>query len=226
MSRTSKPKAVKPAADLREACVVAAHAVIAQHGVEKLSLRDVARRLGVSHQAPYKHYPTRDHLLAEVMRRCFEDFALFLDATQGSASAQDDMQAMGEAYLAYAIENPLQYRLMFGTPWPSAVEHPALLQDAQHSFLVLRRAIARMRGRTAITAQDDLDALFVWSSMHGLATILQSNVIERLALGRGVLQRAVPHTLERVGLALACAPGLLPTPSQLPAKKRTRRKPA
>ena len=226
MNRKSMPKTGKPATDLREACVVAAHAVIAEHGVEKLSLRDVARRLGVSHQAPYKHYPTRDHLLAEVMRRCFEDFALFLDATQGSASAQDDLQAMGEAYLAYAIENPLQSRLMFGTPWPSTAEHPALLQDAQHSFLVLRRAIARMRGRTAITAQDDLDALFVWSSMHGLATILQSNVMERLALGRGVLQRAVPHTLERVGLALACAPAPASISVPVPAKQRARRKPA
>ena len=216
------PKAAKPATDLREACVVAAHAVIAQHGVEKLSLRDVARRLGVSHQAPYKHYPSRDHLLAEVMRRCFEDFALFLDATQGSVDPQCDMQSMGQAYLQYAMEKPLEYRLMFGTPWPSTAEHPALLQDAQHSFLVLRRAIARMRCRTAITVQDDLDALFVWSSMHGLATILQSNVIERLALGRGVLERAGPHTLERVGLALACAP----VPAAMPAKQRARRKPA
>ena len=222
MSRKPTPKTAQPAADLREACVVAAHAVIAQHGVEKLSLRDVARRLGVSHQAPYKHYPSRDHLLAEVMRRCFESFALFLDATQGSDDPQCDMQAMGQAYLAYAIENPLQYRLMFGTPWPSVAEHPALLRDAQHSFLVLRRAIARMRGRTAVTAQDDLDALFVWSSMHGLATILQSNVMERLALGRGVLQRAVPHTLERVGLALARTP----VPATMPAKPRARRKPA
>lgn len=214
------PKSAQPATDLREACVVAAHAVIAEHGVEKLSLRDVARRLGVSHQAPYKHYPSRDHLLAEVMRRCFESFSLFLDATQGSDDPQCDMQAMGQAYLKYATENPLEYRLMFGTPWPSTAEHPALLRDAQHSFLVLRRAIARMRGRTAITAQDDLDALFVWSSMHGLATLLQSNVMERLALGRGVLQRAVPHTLERVGVALACAP------SPMPVKQRARRKPA
>ena len=222
MKRTPMPQTTKTAIDLREACVVAAHAVIAQHGVEKLSLRDVARRLGVSHQAPYKHYPSRDHLLAEVMRRCFESFALFLDATQGSVDPQCDMQSMGQAYLQYAMEKPLEYRLMFGTPWPSTAEHPALLRDAQHSFNVLRRAIARMRGRSAITTQDDLDALFVWSSMHGLATILQSNAMERLALSRAVLQRAVPHTLERIGLALASGPA----PAPVPAKQRARRKPA
>ena len=57
--------------DLKEACVVAAQEVIAERGVENLSLREVSRKLGVSHQAPYKHYPSRDHLLAEpVYRSC------------------------------------------------------------------------------------------------------------------------------------------------------------
>ena len=69
-----------PPAQLREACIAAAREAIARHGIESLSLRDVARRLGVSHQAPYKHYPSRDHLLAEVMRCGFQQFARHLDA--------------------------------------------------------------------------------------------------------------------------------------------------
>ena len=66
--------------NLRDACVEAAREVIAQEGIEHLSLRDVARRLGVSHQAPYRHFPTREHLLAEVMRRCYAQFAEHLNA--------------------------------------------------------------------------------------------------------------------------------------------------
>ena len=58
---------------LKEACLRAAREAIAEQGVEQLSLREVARRLGVSHQAPYRHFPSRDHLLAEVMRRCFQE---------------------------------------------------------------------------------------------------------------------------------------------------------
>jgi AcrR family transcriptional regulator len=57
--------------DLKEACVQAAREVIAEQGVEGLSMRDVARKLGISHQAPYRHFESRDHLLAEIMRRCF-----------------------------------------------------------------------------------------------------------------------------------------------------------
>ena len=62
----------EPPLELRDACIVAAQEIIAERGLENLSLREVARKLGVSHQAPYKHYPSRDHLLAEVMRRCFQ----------------------------------------------------------------------------------------------------------------------------------------------------------
>ncbi len=63
-TRTQKTNATSKI-DLKEACVVAAQEVIAERGVENLSLREVSRKLGVSHQAPYKHYPSRDHLLAE-----------------------------------------------------------------------------------------------------------------------------------------------------------------
>lgn len=206
----SKLRPPEPPIDVREACIAAAHAVIAEQGIEKLSLRDVARRLGVSHQAPYKHYASRDHLLAEVMRRCFERFARSLDAALGAADPREDMAALGQAYLRYALDNPLEYRLMFGTPWPSTAEHPELLRDARHAFDILRRALVRMRGAAGRDrTQGDLDALFVWSSMHGLASVMQSNVMEQLDLGRRVLEQAVPHMLARVGAALD---GELPGP--------------
>lgn len=60
----SKPRPPEAPIDVREACIAAAHGVIAEQGIEKPSLRDVARRLGGSHQAPYRHCASRDHLLA------------------------------------------------------------------------------------------------------------------------------------------------------------------
>lgn len=191
--------AAAPATDLREACVAAAHAVIAEQGIEKLSLRDVARRLGVSHQAPYKHYPSRDHLLAEVIRRCFQDFAVHLTRALRRRGGASGLDGLGQAYLKYAMSHPLEYRLMFGTPWPDTVQHPDLLRDARLSFDVLRDAIAQMRGHAGGPDDaDDLDAMYVWSSMHGLATILQSNVMDKLALRPAVMRRAVPHAMARV----------------------------
>ncbi len=198
-------KKISQPADLKEACVAAAHAVIAENGVEKLSLRDVARRLGVSHQAPYKHFANRDELLAEVMRRCFERFAEHLDARIHSEEPMADMSAMGQAYLKYACQNPLEYRLMFGTPWPEAAEHPDLVRDARHAFNILRKAIAVMHGSddsAAMRKQVDLDALFVWSVLHGLASIMQSDVAGKLSLSRSVLKDAESHVFKKIGLAM------------------------
>lgn len=192
---------------LKEACVRAAHEVIAEHGVERLSLRDVARRLGVSHQAPYKHFASRDHLLAEVIRRCFEDFAAALDARPRQADPRADLGALGRAYLAYAAAHPLEYRLMFGTPWPEPAQHPALVRDATHALDVLREVLCRVHGAGAgQRATVDRDAMFIWSAMHGLAAITSTPVMEHLALAPGVARATPEHVLAMIGRAMDAAP--------------------
>jgi AcrR family transcriptional regulator len=201
---SAAPFATAP--DLKEACVRAAREVIAEQGVEQLSLRDVARRLGVSHQAPYKHYASRDHLLAEVMQRCFQSFAAHLDARPRHADPATELGALGRQYLGYAASHPLEYRLMFGTPWPDPAAHAGLVQDAAHAFDVLRSVLRRLHGEGASQrARVDLDALFIWSSMHGLASIGNAQVMDLLALAPGVGERAVPHVMAMLSAALQSA---------------------
>jgi AcrR family transcriptional regulator len=190
--------------DLKEACVRAAHEVIAEQGVEQLSLRDVARRLDVSHQAPYKHYPSREHLLAEVVRRCFEDFARHLDGRRRDDDPQAELRALGERYLSYAASHPLEYRLMFGTPWPEPAVHPALVRDAVHAFDILRGVLRRVHGTGAAQrARVDLDAMFIWVNMHGLATIGASDVTAHLGLAPKVGEKTVDHVMTMISSALA-----------------------
>lgn len=190
--------------DLREACVVAAQEVIAEKGVENLSLRDVARKLGVSHQAPYKHYPSRDHLLAEVMRRCFQQFAEHLDARGTFDKPQEDLAALGRQYLSYARDHPLEYRLMFDTQWPEAAEHPDLIRDAVHTYDILRKVLRRLHGdAAALSDRVDLDALYIWSTVHGMAGVLNGNCIDKLNLKRKVLEQAIEHVIVMVELGLS-----------------------
>lgn len=192
-----------PALDLRDACIVAAQEVIAERGVENLSLREVARKLGVSHQAPYKHYPSRDHLLAEVMRRCFERFAANLDARPRFDDPAQDLESLGVQYLRYAQRHPLEYRLMFSTTWPDAAEQPDLVRDATHAFDVLRGVLRRMHGDTP-AARDavELDALYIWSTVHGLAGVMSGQCIDKLGIKASVLKRAMRHVMERMGVGL------------------------
>ena len=159
------------AIDLKNACVRAAREVIAERGIEALSLRDVARKLGVSHQAPYKHYPSRDHLLAEVMGRCFAEFARALDGREESDQPAQDLGALGRSYLRYAAEHPLEYRLMFGTPWPHAGRTPGA--GAQRRAR-LRRPARRPRSRLWRSGTREQDrrrcvvhlVVHAWSRQH------------------------------------------------------------
>jgi AcrR family transcriptional regulator len=188
----------------------AAREAIAEQGVEQLSLREVARRLGVSHQAPYRHFPSRDHLLVEVMRRCFRDFAAYLDDRAPADDARQDLGVLGTRYLRYAAEHPVEYRLMFGTPWPPISEALGLAVDATHAFDVLRRVLQRMHGQGGEAQRlVDLDAMFIWANMHGMASITSSNVMAHLALAPGVAAGATAHLFDMIGTAMAprSAPG-------------------
>ncbi len=176
--------------NLKEACIQAAREVIAEEGVEGLSMRDVARRLEISHQAPYRHFATRDHLLAEIMRRCFEDFAQFLDHSS-KEHQPEELRGMGEAYLDYAALKPLEYRLMFGTPWPEPAAHPELVKHAVHAFDLLRQNLLKQHGKNSgAKKQAELEAMFIWSLLHGYASIEQSNVMQHLVLAKGVQNQA------------------------------------
>jgi AcrR family transcriptional regulator len=211
--------------DLREACVEEARTIIAEHGVESLSLREVARRLGVSHQAPYKHYPSRDHLLAEIVARAYASFAAHLDARPHHDDPHDDLRAMGEAYVGYALSHPLEYRLMFGTPLPDPAAHPEMMRQSQHAFSILRDAIARLDRRSVSDASPELDAMYVWATVHGLASVMQSSVKAALGLGTETLAATPAHVLMRIGTGLGQAsPAVPPRPKKpRPPQSRVRR---
>ncbi len=198
----------KPA-DLPDACVREALAIIETSGVERLSLRDVARRLGVSHQAPYKHFPSRDHILAEIVARAFDAFARHLDSRPRHNDPYEDLREMGVAYVAYARAHPLQYRLMFGTPLPDPHQHPDMMRRAQHAFSLLNDAIARLGPQEVDRSADQattLDALYVWSTVHGLASVLQTDAAKTLELDAEVSDALVQHVIARIGTGLRPPP--------------------
>lgn len=191
--------------NLREACIAEAFRVIEEVGPDALSLREVARRLGVSHQAPYKHFPSRDHILAEILARCFDEFAAFLDQRPRGAPPAQDLKGMGARYMTYARLHPVKYRLMFNTPMPDPDAHPDMMRNAQRAFALLRDRLARMPLRPAgppRRSNASLDAMFVWSTLHGLASILQSDTLRTLQMTDRDLQNAITRCFARLSLAL------------------------
>ncbi len=191
--------------DLREACIREALAIIEKSGIEELSMRQVARRIGVSHQAPYKHFPSRDHIIAEVISRAYEAFAQHLKARPQTGKPDEDLGTMGEAYIGYANEHPLQYRLMFNTPLPDPEKHPDMMRHARYAFSLLQEAIGKLhvsRQGTGPHRRTDFDALFIWFALHGLCSLMPSSVMDTLDVSQDVLGETIFQTFLRFGFVL------------------------
>ena len=138
---------------------------------EALNMRALARRLGVSHQAPYKHYPDRDHLLAAIVTGAFRDFARHLEDRPRHDDPFEDLEEMGRAYLGFARSEPLKYHLIFVAPHPP-VEDADLQAAGRAAFGLLEARMASLpRGPAPGPVAPEVDALIVWSALHGFAAL-------------------------------------------------------
>lgn len=172
--------------DLRRALIAAALALLTEEQDWSFSLREVARRAGVSHNAPYNHFASKHALLAAVAAAGFDT----LRARMGEAAAQTDtpeaaLKAIGVAYVRFGASNPAHYRLMFGTALtggkPAAAEDcmpSAAGKSADNAKNLLRDVIRQgaEQGRFALSPTDtaalDRAVLGAWSLVHGLTVLL------------------------------------------------------
>jgi AcrR family transcriptional regulator len=163
--------------NLHQELVQAARGLIETAGVTGLSLRGVAREAGVSQAAPYHHFSNKEALLAEVSQQGFEQLIAGILAAMGeSESASVRMQAMGLAYISFGLEHPKLYDLMFSNECP-AERHPVLKSVGGRAFGLVVESV--MRGQAQGIYRDGEPvhlAMAVWSSVHGLVSLLQNRL--------------------------------------------------
>jgi len=154
--------------DLKNALLDAARAILEEESLAALSLRAVARRAGVSHAAPYRHFPNHEALLAELAIEGFAELRAGIVAASASPGAESDRIAhLGAAYMRFVARRPALTRLMFGPQLPNRDAFPALGQAAD--------AIGEEIGNAL---HDSALGLAVWASVHGLAMLILENVID------------------------------------------------
>jgi AcrR family transcriptional regulator len=183
--------------------------IVEESGLQALSLREVARRLGVSHQSPYKHFPSRDHIVAEIARRAYDQFTSALEARPRSEDARADFRAMGLAYIDYALANPLPYRLLFGGHLPPGEHHPEMMTSARRAFELLRAGLLRLMTAMGASAEEvdvDAEALFIWASVHGVASLLLTESMAKLDISPLARERLRELGVDRIGSALGVSP--------------------
>src|SRR5437879_5248505 len=101
--------------------------ILGKEGPAAITLREVARRAGVTHAAPYRHFEGKEALLAAVAEEGFLQMRRDMEsAADGPGDALDRLHRYGEAYLRFALKNPAHYRLMYGPEFAHRAAHPAL----------------------------------------------------------------------------------------------------
>jgi AcrR family transcriptional regulator len=156
--------------DLRDALLKAAEEALTDMPIEKVSLREIARRAGVSHAAPKHHFTSLGQLFGEVVARGFERFVESLETATDQDPDQSPhgrMLAMSRAYLRFAAAHPATYGLMFGKRDNVVQRTPRMTTSMFAAWAQLENQVAEVVGPT----RAQTSAVAVWSMVHGCATL-------------------------------------------------------
>lgn len=178
-----KPRGSYHHRDLRSALLATALDAVEREGLD-FTLRELARRIGVSHAAPYAHYADKAALLADVARIGFERLTEALSASVAAESdARSRLLGSGRAYVRFALDHPALYRLMFGRERAAAAPAPALAAAAQAAFAILVAVLRELPYRGAPRAPERVrgDAVAAWAQVHGISLLIIDGHVEAAA---------------------------------------------
>jgi len=156
--------------DLREALVRTGIEILEERGLAALTLREVARRAGVSHAAPYHHFADKDALLSAIAARgVWMQNTRMARAMEEAPPPHDGLQAYGIAYAEFASEHPSLFRLMYSHERDSSSMDPRMVEASAAAFQSFLRGIQDRLGCSEAHAHSV--SLTLWSSVHGLAML-------------------------------------------------------
>jgi AcrR family transcriptional regulator len=158
--------------NLKQSLLDAAVRLIGEVGPQVFTLREVARRAGVSHNAPYRHFRDKDDLLAEVAAQGFDQLTESMKRAMAKGrTAAERLNLAGRGYVKFALEWPRHILVMFETPVTDD-QRPEHAQAAQRAFETLLDAIAAVQAEGGLPRGDPQTfAVAAWSAVHGLAKL-------------------------------------------------------
>jgi AcrR family transcriptional regulator len=159
--------------ELREALIRATRQLVEKHGAENFTLADACRVAGVTTAAPYRHFRGKEEILAEIASRGFAELSkrsTAMLAKEGDGTLEG-IVAMGQAYVAFAVEETAVFRLMFGQQ-PSLKQAEHVLGASHACFSKLIEQVTLYCNRNKVRGDTQQIALRLWTFVHGAASLL------------------------------------------------------
>ena len=171
-------------------------ALIEEGGLDRLSMREVARKAGVSHQAPYHYFDDREAILATLAGEGFSRLgqSLARAAEKASAKPAEAVEAMGRAYVEFALRNPAYFQAMFRADAVPLDRYPDARKREDEAFGKLVEGIGQAFANQPTDVRQAI-AIACWAMVHGLATlILEGSLARKLKIPRAQ-QRKVANAV-------------------------------
>ena len=151
--------------NLRDEILRAAYNFVLENGYSTMSLRGIAEQCNVSATAIYRHYETKEHLLADVV---VKGFVVFNMSVKGKE--EDDIFQRCENYLAFAFDNYNIYDLLFSQSVVEFLKFPQILEVADKAFESLLESVKKHdKSLNDLSASNK--AIHIWSFLHGMSSI-------------------------------------------------------
>ncbi|WP_026958724.1 TetR/AcrR family transcriptional regulator [Aliagarivorans taiwanensis] len=174
------------ASDLKASIIDVASKLLISDGIEAITMRAIASKLGVSRGAPYRHFVDKHDLLCSVAQHSFELLnASMLNFSQIGTPPKDEFHELTKKYIDFCLSYPAFYHLMFSNEELLKNQTTELSTSANKSFHKLETLLEKLQ-QEGMTKNEDLNlqANYVWSSLHGYCCLLlaqETKKAEKLA---------------------------------------------
>ncbi len=158
--------------NLRQQLIICAYDWISANGVESISLRKIAAIAHVSQTAPYRHFDSKEHLLAEVATMGFDNFSSAMSNNKTTDDPAEDLVRCGVTYIEFGLNNEHIIDLMFNYPIKKT-DFPNLLAAADKAFGMLLQRLQYLHQGNEDSVR--LNSISMHAYVHGLLTIMQMN---------------------------------------------------
>jgi AcrR family transcriptional regulator len=156
--------------EFRERLIDAAERLFAAHGLEAVTMRQLAAELGVSPMTPYRYFADKGAILAAVRARAFRRHAQALEAARArKAGDTDSTSSVSRAYVRFALDHPEAYKLMFDVEQPNSADYPELIDAAERSRATMTAYLRDLISAGVLPQHVDAELIghMFWSALHG-----------------------------------------------------------
>ncbi len=203
----AKPAANYHHGNLREALLTASVDIIAQQGIQNLSLRKLAQLVGVSHTSCYHHFKDKDALLAAVAEQGFKQISEHLSAIMANNDTQlfDKLHQAVSYYVSFAIEHATQYELMFGRDLWQSENHEQFQRVAKDSFRQYVDLFEQFQQQGVLAKSENplRIAQLLWSTLHGLAKLAIDGIFSKQGDQTEIIDYALNHVASLLNIPKA-----------------------